>query len=200
MLDAGLGLLVTFGLAVVLLAVHEFGHYVVAAGVGIPRDEMRVHLISLPARVEFVRADDFSEVEQFIPNSSRGLTGSQSMFTIAAAGHLAELVTAGVLTAVGFALGFGEVPARFTLLSIFITVSYLIVGLLSAVVLDEPFGDPVEMWWRSIPGTVLLYGVFFTTMSGFVWLLAVPGDTIRSFGLIVPLVFIPLAMLAAKHQ
>lgn len=189
-----------FGLTVLLFAVHEFGHYAVAAGVGVPRAEMRIHLLRLPARVEFLAVDEFSELEQSIPDSNRRLAGTQLMFAIAAGGHLAELVTAGVLTTAGLAIGFSWAAARFTLLSIFMTASYLIVGVLSTVVLKEPFGDPVELWRQSVLGTVLLYGVFFSIMAGFVWLLAVPGTTIRNFGLVVPLVFVPLAMLAANSQ
>ena len=78
--------------------------------------------------------------------------------------------------------------------------AYVIVAVVSVAFLDNPFGDPVELWQRSVPATVFLYAGFFTVIAGLVGILDIPRETVRQFGVIVPLLFVPLAILAATNQ
>lgn len=186
-------------IAVVLLAVHELGHYTCALLLGVPRQRMQLHVFrSMPPRVEFVGVSGLSEVDQLLTFSGRRLTAA--MFIIASGGHLAELVVAAGFTTVGLLMGHEWIAIQFVLLSAFITVSYMIVAGLSISILDNPFGDPVELWQRSPPATIVVYALFFSVIAGLVWVLEIPRETIIPFGVIVPLLFVPMALMAAKNQ
>lgn len=200
MLSAVTAFVATLLLTLVLLAVHETGHYVTAAAAGVPREKMQIHLLSVPARVEFDTGDGFAAVSQLLPETRRRLPDRYSMFGIAAGGHLAELVVAVILTVVSLGIGVTWVAIRFTLLSTFMALTYVAVSYISVVVLANPFGDPVELWRHSVVGTVLFYSGFFVVVTGLLWILAAPTETVWRFGLIVPLIFGPLALLAAKEQ
>lgn len=199
MLDTVLTVFGVLVIAVLLFTIHESGHYVCALLLGVPSERMQLHVLrSMPARVEFVGVSGFSDVDQLLSFSNRRLTAG--MFIIASGGHIAELVAAAGFTAVGLAIGYEWVATQFVLLSAFITVSYLIVAVLSVSLLDSPFGDPVELWQRSVPATIFLYAGFFSVITGLVWILDVSKETVRQFGIIVPLLFVPMALMAAKNQ
>jgi hypothetical protein len=199
MFDTILTVFGVLAIAVLLFAIHEFGHYTCALLLGVPKQRMQLHVLrSIPARVEFVGMSGFSDVDQLLSLSDRRLTAG--MFIIASGGHIAELVAAAGFAAVGLLTGYEWVATQFVLLSAFITVSYLIVAVLSVSILDNPFGDPVELWKRSPPGTIALYAGFFVLIAGLVWVLEIPRETITQFGVIVPLLFVPMAVMAATNQ
>lgn len=152
----------------------------------------------MPPRVEFLGVSGFSDIGQLLPLSGRRLTAAT--FIIASGGHMAELVAAAGFTAVGLLVGHEWVATQFVLLSAFITVSYLIIAVLSVVFLDNSFGDPVELWQRSVPATIFVYAGFFAVMAGLVLILDVSEETVIQFGIIVPLLFVPMAMMAATNQ
>lgn len=186
-------------LAVLLFTIHEFGHYVCALLLGVPRQNMQLHVItSLPPRVEFLGVSGFAEVDTYLPQSGRRLTGA--MFVIAAGGHIAEVITAIGLVATGLILGYEWFATRYVLLSTFVTVSYLLVTVFALTFFDEDFGDPIALWRRSIPATVAFYVAFLGVMSGLLWVLDVSRETIVQFGIIVPLLFVPMAMMAVIHD
>lgn len=199
MLDSMLTVVAVFAIAVLLFTIHELGHYICALLVGVPRQRMQLHVLrSMPPRVEFLDVSGFSEVDRLLPLTDRRLT--VAMFIIAAGGHVAELVTAIGFTAVGLLVGYEWFATQFVLLSAFITISYLIVSGLSVTFLDNPFGDPAELWKRSVTITIFLYVGFFSVITGLVWILDIPRETVIQFGIAVPLLFVPMALLAAMNQ
>lgn len=199
MLETVLTVVTVVAIAVLLFTIHELGHYICALLVGVPRQKMQLHVLgSMPPRVEFQDVPGFSDVDRLLSLSDRRLTAA--MFLIASGGHVAELVAAVGITAFGLLVGYEWVATQFVLLSAFITVSYVIVAVVSVAFLDNPFGDPVELWQRSVPATIFLYAGFFAVIAGLVWMLDIPVETVGQFGIIVPLLFVPMAILAATNQ
>jgi hypothetical protein len=186
-------------IAFLLITIHELGHYICALFLGVSREQIQLHILgSMPPRVEFLGVSGFSEVDQLLPLPDRQLT--VAMFIIASGGHIAELIAAIGFTTVGMFIGYEWFATQFVLLSSFITASYLIVAFLSTALFDNSFGDPVELWRRSPPATIFVYVGFFTVTAGLIWMLNVPVETLIRFGIIVPLLFIPMALMAATSQ
>lgn len=187
----------TLVIALAVLVLHELGHYLSAVALGVPREDVRMRFDSGPPRVEFAEVEQFSEVSEHLTMRQRNLPNQPAMFFIAGGGHLMELAVATALTASAFIFAFDWVASRFVLLSAFITASYLLVAFISGTFLDEPFGDPVELWRISRAGAMLFYGMFFLVMTGLLSLLPISFETIAVYGLAVSVIFVPLALIAA---
>ena len=140
MLETVLTGFVVFAIAMLLVTIHESGHYICALLIGVPSERMQLHVLgSMPPRVEFLDVSGFSDVDQLLSLSGRRLTAAT--FIIASGGHIAELVAAAGFTAGGLLVGHDWLATQFVLLSAFITASYLVVAVLSVLFLDNNFGD-----------------------------------------------------------
>lgn len=191
---------VTLGLVVLLFAVHESGHYVAGLLLGIPRDRMQLYLLDMPPRVEFSEGEDVASLLRSEDRPNRSLSVSNQRFLVVAGGHSAELVIALVLTGAMTIAGLEWIAARFVLLSAFLAGSYLLVAILTWLLFDEAFGDPAQLWETSKLGAIVFYPLFLGLLAGLTWYLQPSLQTILIFGSVVPLVFVPLAMLAGTQE
>ncbi len=154
MIESALIFLGYLGVVFVLIAVHEFGHYLAGCLGGIPAGEMRIRLLTFPQHVVIKQGEEWvspMEIDKYIALVWEHLKTKPKVYFYVAGGFLME-------TLFTIALGTGLILAGHS------RAAFALVGLSSMILLPwlilEPimicrgriFGDLSGLWFlRRLP-------------------------------------------------
>ncbi|ELY37905.1 hypothetical protein [Natronorubrum tibetense] len=158
----------------VLFTVHESGHYLAGLSIGIPRDRLRLRLLSIPPHVALVDGDGTpvspSAFDRYLDLLTTHTTNVHQQYRFVAGGHVLEWLI--VVSSTTVALGSGTDPlitaaSLLVYWSLVITGLYLIVDAAGTIVRGYPHGDASGQWSLAPRSTLAFYLVYFGT---YLWL------------------------------
>ncbi|WP_440769335.1 hypothetical protein [Natronorubrum sp. DTA28] len=158
----------------VLFAVHEIGHYLAGLSIGIPRDRLRLGLLSIPPHVALVDGDGTpvspSTFDRYLDHLTAHTTDVHQQYRFVAGGHVLEWLVVVAMTIVALGSGTDPFTTAASLLvywSLVITGLYLIVDAVGTIARGYPHGDASGQWALAPLLTVAFYLGFFGT---YLWL------------------------------
>jgi hypothetical protein len=161
---------------VLLIVVHECGHYVAGWLGGIPLSEMRIRLLTFPQHVALRFEDRWvgpHELEPYLATMFRHLTSTPRLFLYTAGGFLSE--TLFTVAATGLLVGLG-----WSGLALVIAVMSLGMNLIAVLLLDlplawrfgHPAGDVSGLWALAKLPTVLVVVGMLAIRLALLWYVA----------------------------
>ena len=163
----------------VLFTVHESGHYLAGLSIGIPRDRLRLRLLSIPPHVALVDGDGTpvspSAFDRYLDLLTTHTTSVHQQYRFVAGGHVLEWLVVVAITFVALGSGTDSVTTTASLLvywSLVITGLYLIIDAAGTIGRGYPHGDASGQWALAPLLTIVFYLGFFGT---YLWLARVLG-------------------------
>jgi hypothetical protein len=149
---------------VLLIVVHECGHYVAGWLGGIPLSEMRIRLLTFPQHVALWFEDRWvgpHELEPYLATMFRHLTSTPRLFLYTAGGFLSETLFTVAATLLFVQFGLPK-------MALLVAAMSLVMNLIAVLVLDlplawrigHPAGDVSGLWaLAKLPTALVVVGM-----------------------------------------
>lgn len=156
--------LILFGnlaIVLVLIAVHELGHYLAGLSAGIPVDVMRIRLLAFPQHVAIRDGDRWlsptRDIVRYIEVTRRFLTNRAAAFRWVAGGVVLEAAFATAVCLAAKSQGFQNVAFWTALMSLAMyLINAAVMDLPWAILYRHPAGDTSGLWSiAKLPALVL---------------------------------------------
>lgn len=160
------------GWFVVLIAVHEFGHYLAGLVAGIPAREMRIRMLAFPQHVILRDGEQWvspvQQIDRYVELVRQHLKTPPRVFLYTAGGILLETL---FTTIVGVSLlVFGESRLALVLVafSLFLLLPWILIDTV-AVLRGRIVGDLSGLWALAPISTVILVGICLSARGVIMW-------------------------------
>ena len=168
--------LFNLGIVASIVIAHELGHYVVGWYVGVPRDRMRIRLVSARPHVALRDGDTFRSPtdERYGAILAQYVENDRGRYAYVAGGHALELLFVTTVVVTSLAGRVSDLGARFVWFSLLLAAIYLVVDAISTRRAGRPFGDGSVMWRMRPYTTIVFYFVFAAVLLSLALLTRLP--------------------------
>ncbi len=159
-MGAAIAFVTCLACSLVLIPVHELGHYLAGWAAGLPRHDMRIRLLAFPQfvalRHEGAWASPREHGEDYAAMCQHPTTPGR-IFLFTAGGFLLETALAATFGGVALSLGYPGLTLVIVGMSLGMNAVYvLVMDLPWALKFGHPCGDMTGLWWTAkLPATIL---------------------------------------------
>lgn len=160
-------------LVMILIAVHELGHYLAGLTAGIPASAMKIRLLTFPQHVALRDGDRWvspvSEIGRFIEVSRRYLATRAAAFRWVAGGLVAETAFTAVVCVLASQFGWHSVAFWTAVISLTMyLINVILMDVPWALIYRHAFGDTSGLWEISRPAAVVVTTLMLAVRFGLV--------------------------------
>ncbi len=164
-------------IVLLLIAVHEVGHYLAGLTAGIPATTMRVRLLTFPQHVALLDGDRWvspvTEIEHFVEVSRRYLSSRAAAFRWVAGGLATETIFTAVACVLAAQLGWRAVAFWMAAISsAMYLINVLLMDLPWAVIHRRVFGDTSGLWAIARVPTIVMVILMVSVRLMLLWYVA----------------------------
>lgn len=174
MIDKVFSALAYLGVAVLIIFIHEIGHYIFGCFLGIPRNRMAIRIRKMTPHVAIINDNDekisFVNMDEYIDILERYLTSDNKIFLYIIGGHTIELILLLTLATVSFftkdSLAF-YIANTAAWIAPLLAVNYLLTDIIITIRNKRPSGGDFSGSWAVSPFKAVLFYLFY--FSGLVF-------------------------------
>jgi hypothetical protein len=172
-MEAAIAFVTCLGCILVLIPVHETGHYLAGWAAGLPRRDMRIRLMSFPQHVALRHGGAWASPKDhgaYYAAMCRHLRSPGRLFIYTAGGFLLETAMVAAVGLASLLLGYPRLAVLVVGISLGINVVYILVmDLPWALKFNHPCGDLTGLWWTARLPTALLVVAMLGVRGGILW-------------------------------
>jgi hypothetical protein len=158
--------------AIVLIVVHEAGHYLAGLLGGIPAGDMRIRLWAFPQHVVLREGDRWlspnAEIEQYVAHIWQRLQTTPKVYLYTSGGLILETAFMAVVSVVLLFFGWPKIAFAVAGLSLMLLLPWLVVDAVS-IYRGRIAGDLSGLWYLARLPTVLFIVGLLATRGAILW-------------------------------
>ena len=156
-----------------LVSVHEFGHYLAGWAGGVPRSDMRLRLLTFPQHVALRDGERWvapSALESYLAVMQRHLRTTPRLYLYTAGGMLLETAFTVIVSVILLLAGLPKLVLVIAGLSLWLWLVYvMLVDVPMAIRRGHPWGDLSGLWWLAKGPTLILAVGMLLIRVGLLW-------------------------------
>lgn len=170
MIDKVFSALAYLAVAVLIIFIHEIGHYLFGCFLGIPRNRMAIRIRKMTPYVAIIKENGEKEspvnIDEYVDTLEHYLTSYNKMFLYVVGGHTIELIMLLTLATVSYFINGSFIfflAHTATWVAPLMTVNYLLTDIIVSIRNKRPSGGDFSGSWEISPLKAVLFYLFYFT-------------------------------------